>query len=138
MALYTPNAPQFLDRFERLLELLELPGKNRLRFVTAILAMISTLAIWIIHYNHPLMPGNYDSKTLLGIIIVASAPPFLAVLCIGFSLSSPPKEGLDEKLPIFTSLENPNANRRRRIVLVAGVFGAANCLLMMGTSHITL
>ena len=131
-----PNAPQSLDRFERLLEILEFPGKSGLRLVTATLAIITTLGTWFVHLNHPLLPRNSDATTWIWMFIVAFAPPFLTVLCIGFSLAPPKIKNQIGKLPISTSMENPTADRRRKVMLIAGAFGAANYLLMLATSHI--
>jgi len=131
-----PNTPQSLDRFERLLETLEFPGKSGLRLVTATLAIIATLGTWFVHLNHPLLPRNSDAGTWIWMFIVAFAPPFMTVLCIGFSLAPPKIKNQIGKLPISTSIENPTADRRRKVMLVAGVFGAANYLLMLATSHV--
>jgi hypothetical protein len=141
IAVFDTNARgnvQLLDRFQKLLDRLEFPGQNRLRFITALLASISTLAIWFIHLNHPLLLGKYNVDEWILSFIVAFAPPFLAFLCIGFSIFPPKKKVQDEKLPISTSIENPSVDRRRRIMLIAGVLGTANYLLMLATSHLWL
>ena len=137
--LLDPNArlhAQSLDKFQQLVEILAFPGKNRLRFITAIVATIATLAIWFVHLNHALLPGKNDVDVWILGFIVAFTPPFLAFLCIGFSIFPPKRKDQDDKPLISSSIDNPSADRSRRIMLIAGVFGAANYLLMLAMSHL--
>ncbi len=138
---FDPNArlnAQLLDKFQQLVERLEFPGKNGLRFITTIVAIIATLAIWFIHLNRPLSLGRYGVDVWILGFIVAFIPPFLAFLCIGFSIFPPKRKDQDVILPISSSIENPSADRRQRIMLIAGVLGTVNYLLMLATSHIGL
>ena len=121
-----------------LVDALESPAHNGVRYFTAAAGALVTIGMWIVHLNYIDIISFFvelDSwaKLLLGVVL---APPFVVAFAIGcFIYPQPiePKSG-DEFGPMSTYFYQERASRRRKVLIGAGLVAAVNFVLMLAMS----
>ena len=120
-----------------LLEFVESGSGIGMRLLIAIAGIFTTIAIWVFHLNHSsFLLGTHGiaSKILLFFIL---APTFLTVVSLVYILfPSPDPKTNSVNGPLSSYLQREKNDRRRKILIVAGIVSAINLLLIILSSSV--
>ena len=118
----------------RLFDDLESPAQTRKRVYAAVGGALATIVMWVVHLMYPeifktLIQEDDWSKLFLGFVL---APPFVAAFSAGSFIYRQGIEPLKhESGPMSGYFYREAANKRWKLLIVAGIITALNFLLMM-------
>ena len=118
---------------------LEENPQRKTRIFAAIAGILVTIGMWLVHLTYPyIFQEVSDSQSNLAfwcLFAAVVAPPFVVGYSIG-SLVCPEANdpASEESGPMSGYFYRERANRKWRILIVAGMVGGLNFLLMLVTS----
>jgi hypothetical protein len=123
-----------------LFQTLEANTQSRVRILAAAGGMLVTIGLWVVHLIYPYLFNSLlqldDRTAYLAAFVLVFSPPFAAAFSIGTLLCPQAEEPVNnESGPMSGYFYQERANKRWRIVIVAGIVAAANFLLMVITSQ---
>ena len=119
-----------------LFDSLEANTHTRIRLLVAAGAMLTTIAMWLVHLTYPeifqtLIQEDRVSKLLVGFVL---APPFVAAFSIGSFISPEVHKPVeDESGPMSGYFYRERADKKYRVLICAGLFAGLNLVLMIAT-----
>jgi len=122
-----------------LFETLEDNNQTRVRLLVAAGGLVATVVLWVVHLSYPNIVEQIfeaDSKfAMLILFTVAVAPPFAVAFSLGSLMTRRATESVaDESGPMSGYFYREKANREWKLLIVAGIFGAVNFLLIVITT----
>lgn len=120
---------------------LEANTRTRINVLVAAVGVVATVVLWILHLRFPYVVPDVmgrDSKVLMLLLFAAViAPPFCVVYSLGSIMGrrgggAPAHE---EAGPMSGYFYRERANKEWKLVIVAGIVGGLNFLLMVITGE---
>jgi len=135
----------YLDRraasgMSSLFQSLEGNTQARIYVLVAAGGLIGTVLLWVVHWSYPHVMlellGNDSKALILFLFAVVAAPPF----CLAYSLGSiiSRRAGVpahdEDSGPMSGYFYRERANKEWKLLMLAGICGGLNFLLMLITS----
>ena len=122
-----------------LFETLEDNNETRVRLLVAAGGLVATAVLWIVHLTVPSIAEQIfeaDSKfAMLFLLAVTIAPPFAVAYSLGSLMTRRATEpAADESGPMSGYFYREKANREWKLLIVAGIFGGLNFMLIVITT----
>lgn len=122
-----------------LFETLEDNNQTRRRLLIAAGGVVGTVVVWIVHLSVPAIAEQIfeaDSKVaVLFLFAVTIAPPFAVAYSLGSLMTRRATEPVaDDSGPMSGYFYREKANREWKLLIVAGIFGAINFMLIVITT----
>lgn len=117
---------------------LEENTQTRTRIIAAAIGTVVTILLWVVHLSYPyilhdLIESDDWAKLSLGFLL---APPFVVAFSIGSLIFRQVSETAEnESGPMSGYFYKQRADKRARLLIIAGIVGALNLMLMIITSY---
>ena len=125
----------FRGSWQPLFDWLEAESRRSLHALVSASATLITISMWMLRHSHPswiLGPHPYPNGHSFALLFTA---PFVAVVSLGYLLFPETRKPTATKLgPMSGYLQIQKAERRRKIIVAAGIIGALNYFLLVGTT----
>jgi hypothetical protein len=124
--------------------LLKLSQRRRWLLVAFVLGLLATALVWFAGLRFPYtasviysnglnsnLPSRYSTLISVLLMSIPFAPPFVAAFALGHLIFLAPLEP-EVAIGVMSTFDyRQKSNRRWLIVIVAGMFGALNCILLL-------